>query len=126
MNEEKVVIVDKILLSNMAFEASHGVSPEERRVQRPFLVDVEISADLRQAGLSDELGHTICYANVWERVRHIMEGSAHHLLESLAENIAIELLKIKSVCEVLVRVKKPHAPVGGVVDYCGVEIRRPS
>ena len=46
--------VDKILLSNMAFEASHGVSEEERCVPRPFLVDLEISADLRQAGLSDE------------------------------------------------------------------------
>ena len=60
------------------------------------------------------------------RVRHIMEGRVHHLLESLAESIATELLKIKGVRRVVVRVKKPHAPVGGVLDYCGVEIKRPS
>ena len=116
--------MDKIILKNMVFEGWHGVSQEERDSKRPFFVDVEISLDLRKACRSDDLNDTVCYAEVWECVRRIIEGSVHSLLESLAERIAVDLLRMKRVCEVTVCVKKPRAPVGGVVDYCGVEITR--
>ena len=44
---------------------------------------------------------------------------------ALAENIAKEVLeKFDLVKGIMVRVKKPEAPVNGIYDYFGVEIRR--
>ena len=58
-------------------------------------------------------------------VRKIVEEKKYKLIESLAENIAQEVLeKYKLVKEVMVRVKKPEAPVPGIYDYFGIEIRR--
>ena len=48
-----------------------------------------------------------------------------NLIEALAENIASEVLeKFTLINQIMVRVKKPEAPVSGMFDYFGVEIRR--
>ncbi|MGO1033621.1 dihydroneopterin aldolase, partial [Clostridioides difficile] len=53
------------------------------------------------------------------------ENKQFNLLEALAENIAEEVLnKFILINGVMVRVRKPEAPVNGIYDYFGVEIRR--
>lgn len=116
---------DKILLRGLRFFGKHGVLDAERRLGQMFHVDVSISADLRQAGASDELAHTVDYARVFGIVRDAVEGKPMKLVESVAERIAAEVLRSQRCAEeVRVRVTKPNVALAGQLDAVGVEISR--
>lgn len=115
---------DRIRLQNMVFYAYHGVYGAEKELGQKFAVDVELEADLQAAGRSDDLELTIDYQGVYTVVRDIVEERDFALIEALAEAIAQELLSGFPIDAVTVRVRKPHVPVGGLLDYAEVEIRR--
>lgn len=117
-------MADKIRLRNITLYGCHGVTEAERRVGRPFEVDVELTLDLSAAGETDDLGATIDYAGVCEVVREANEAGPHRLLEAFAERIAKGLLERYPAPAVTVRVRKPHPPVGMLVGAAEVEITR--
>jgi dihydroneopterin aldolase len=117
--------MDKILMQHMGFYGFHGVLDEERSIGQKFFIDVELSLDLASAGRTDDVAKTVSYAEVYDDVKYFAESARYNLIEALAENIAQQILaKYDLVSEVLVRVKKPEAPVRGIFDFFGVEIRR--
>jgi 7,8-dihydroneopterin aldolase/epimerase/oxygenase len=116
---------DRIVLTNMAFQARHGVHPEEKVTAQRFEIDVELEIDLQPAGLEDDLARTLDYGRVYETVRTIVESTTFNLIEALAEAIAHELLAdFPALDEVVVRVRKPQVKLGGPLAHAGVEIRR--
>jgi len=117
--------MDKILLNNLGFYGYHGVLKEESVLGQKFFIDMELYLDTNEAGLTDDMNKSVSYADVYEVVKEITEKRRFNLIEALAENIAKEVLeKFNLINEVMVRVKKPEAPVNGIYDYFGVEIRR--
>ncbi|MGZ6273380.1 MAG: dihydroneopterin aldolase, partial [Candidatus Limnocylindrales bacterium] len=113
--------------ANMRFDGRHGVEDDERARPQPFEVDLEIGLDLRAAGLSDDLGRTVDYGDLFEICRSVVEGPSRRLIESLAEAIAGQVLDRtvdRGVEEVVVRVRKPQAPLPGRLDHAAVEITR--
>lgn len=103
--------MDKMVLNRMQFYGYHGVFAEENKLGQRYYADVELSLDLSQAGRSDDLGQTINYAEVYERVKTIVQGQPFKLIEALAEAIASDLLhQYTNVNDVTVRVTKPHPP----------------
>ncbi|MHB8172472.1 MAG: dihydroneopterin aldolase [Thermincolia bacterium] len=115
---------DKILLKDMEFYGYHGVLPEEKRLGQRFIIDLEMYGDLREAGLTDDLRYTINYAEVYQLVEKLVAGEKFDLIEALAEGIAMRILGNFPVAGVLVRVKKPQAPIPGKFAWVGVEIYR--
>jgi len=115
---------DRIRLHNITVYGCHGVTEAERAVERPFQVDVELVTDLSTAGTTDDLGATVDYAAVCEMVGRANEAGPYHLLEAFAERIAKNLLGHLPVSTVTVRVRKPHPPVGMLVEAAEVEITR--
>jgi dihydroneopterin aldolase len=115
---------DKIRLERILLYGHHGVTAAEREVGRPFEVDVELALDLSAAGETDDLGATVDYAAVCDLVRQVHEGGPYRLLEAFAHRIAKEIAKGFRVDAVTVRVRKPHPPVGSVVEAVEVEITR--
>ncbi|AFV12843.1 dihydroneopterin aldolase FolB [Thermacetogenium phaeum DSM 12270] len=115
---------DRIIINGMEFYGYHGVLPAERELGQPFIIDLEISCDLKEAGESDDLAKAVDYNRVFEAVKKIVTGEPFSLIEALAERIAEAVLAEYPVAEVLVRVKKPHAPLKGTFSYVAVEISR--
>jgi dihydroneopterin aldolase len=116
---------DRIVLSNMVFQARHGVHDWEKVEPQRFEVDVELVLDVQPAGLDDDISRTIDYGGVYQVTRQVVESTTFNLIEALAEAIAHELLGEHAlVDEVIVRVRKPEVRLGGPVDHAGVEIRR--
>lgn len=115
---------DKIFLAGMQFYGRHGVFPEEKTMGQKFIVDVELSLDLKKAGLTDDLAHTPNYADIYSLIKNIVTIKSFNLIEALAEAIAQNILTSYQVEQVIVRVKKPHAPISGIFDYMGCEIVR--
>ncbi|MGE3537553.1 MAG: dihydroneopterin aldolase [Candidatus Tectimicrobiota bacterium] len=115
---------DLIRLCNMQFYGRHGVNPEEQVLGQRFEVDVDVRVDTRPAALQDDLRQTINYAQVYKAVKHIVEEERFDLIESLAETIATHIGRHFAPESVRVCVRKPHAPIKGVLDYVAVEIER--
>jgi len=117
--------MDRIILANMAFFAHHGVAPQERRLGQRFFVDVDCQLDVRPASESDDYGRAVCYAAVYETVSDVMTGEPAKLIETLAERIAKAVLdRFPALDGIRVAIRKPSAPVKGVLDHAGVEITR--
>ncbi|HHY40935.1 MAG TPA: dihydroneopterin aldolase [Syntrophaceticus sp.] len=115
---------DRIILNGMQFYGYHGVMPAEQELGQPFIVDLEMYCDLQEAGERDDLSRTVDYSEVFALVQRIVTGERFQLIEALAERIAAEVLSGFPLSEVVVRVKKPHAPLKGIFTDVVVEIRR--
>mgnify|MGYP000911949275 CR=1 FL=1 len=117
--------MDRVVMRNLGFYGYHGVMPEENTLGQKFFLDIDMYADLKPAGNSDNVEDTIHYGEVYELVKDTVENKRFKLIEALAENIASSILEnFSKVNEIKVRVKKPEAPVPGIYDYFGVEVRR--
>ena len=115
----------KISLKNMVFYGFHGVYEFERELGQRFYVDLDMKADLKQAGASDRLEETIDYVSVYNQTKEIVENHRFQLLEALSYHIAGEVLRLHSqVEEVAVRVRKPSVPIAAALDYVEVEAVR--
>lgn len=117
--------MDKIKISNLELFANHGVYPEENALGQKFIISTVLHTPLYKAGCSDELGDSVNYGEVCHFIREFAEGRTFRLLESLAENLAEELLlKYDMVEQVELEIKKPWAPIGLHVESVSVEISR--
>lgn len=109
----------------MEFYGYHGVFSEENKLGQRFIIDLELFLDLNQAGQSDNLNHTINYAEVYSLCKEIVENEKYQLVEKIAQRIAQKSLdEFPMLEELMVRVIKPNPPIPGHYDSVAVEIRR--
>ena len=100
----------------MVFYGYHGVLPEERTLGQRFIVDIEMIVDLLLAGQTDDLAHTVNYAEVYAATRDIVTGEACQLIETVAQRIADQVLgHHEAVAHVGVRIRKPEVPIAGSI-----------
>ena len=114
---------DVILLEGVQIPAALGVTASERRMRRPVLLDLEIGADLRAAGRSDQIRHAVHYEEVFALVEEIAGNQEHRLVEALGARIAEAILLKFPVDWVRIWVRKPK-PIAGVLDTAGIRITR--
>ena len=105
-------MTDRIVLQGISARGFHGVLDAEKTDGQDFVVDVALEVDLRRAGRSDLLVHTVSYAEVAADVVALITGPSLDLIETLADRIAAAALRRPLVQAVEVTVHKPHAPVG--------------
>jgi len=114
--------IDKIILRELSFFGHHGVLPIEAQNGQPFATTLELELPLAASGTSDRLDDTVDYREVQAVVRQVIEGSRKHLLETLAESVAMEILRhFPRVQAVSVEIIKPRPPVD--FQFAGVSIR---
>src|SRR5450432_1845711 len=101
--------MDKIFVHALKTEAIIGIFDWERQVKQTVIVDIEISADINRAALSDSIDDTLNYQRIAKRVLAFVEESKFHLVETLAEHIAMLLLEEFGVAWVGLSLSKPGA-----------------
>jgi 7,8-dihydroneopterin aldolase/epimerase/oxygenase len=101
--------MDKIFLRALKTEAIIGIFDWERQVKQTVILDIEISADIRKAALSDSIDDTLNYKRVAKRVLAFVEESKFHLVETLAEHIAMLILQDFGIAWVRISLSKPGA-----------------
>jgi 7,8-dihydroneopterin aldolase/epimerase/oxygenase len=117
-------MMDQIALRGLQAFGYHGVLPEERRDGQRFIVDAVMSVDSRFAAASDDLGNTVDYAGIAQRLAAVVEGDAVNLIETLAQRLADVCLESERVAAVEITVHKPEAPTGVNVADVTVTITR--
>lgn len=105
-------MTDHIVLQGVSARGYHGVLDFEKADGQDFVVDVTLEVDLRRAGRSDLLVHTVSYAEVAADIVALITGPSLDLIETLADQIAAAALRRPLVQAVAVTVHKPQAPVG--------------
>jgi 7,8-dihydroneopterin aldolase/epimerase/oxygenase len=104
--------MDKIFIHALKSEAIIGIYDWERQVRQTVIVDIEFSADIRKAALTDSIDDTLNYKRVAKRVLAFIEASQFHLVETLAEHLAMLILEEFGIEWVRLTVSKPGAVRG--------------
>lgn len=115
---------DKIILRGMRFHGRHGYLPAERELGQWFEVDLELTLDLSRAGKSDDIQDTLNYADLYDRIKAVVEGPPFALIEALAEKLIGICFSFEQPESVKILLKKPQAPLGGPLAYAAVELER--
>lgn len=116
----------KITLKNMVFYGYHGAFAAERELGQRIEVDVEVQGDFAQAGRNDDLDLTVNYIDIYTVIKDIVEEQEFSLLEGIGMAIADQIIDSFDLAKVTVRVRKPHPPIGGIIDYSEFEVIRES
>jgi dihydroneopterin aldolase len=101
--------MDTIFIHALKTETIVGIFDWERQVKQTVILDIEFSADIRKAALSDSIDDTLNYKRVAKRVLTFVEESSFHLVETLAEHVAMLILEEFAVAWVRITLSKPGA-----------------
>ena len=101
--------MDKIFIHALKTETIVGIFDWERQVKQTVVLDMEFSADIRKAAASDSIDDTLNYKAVAKRVLAFVEESSFHLVETLAEHVAMLILEDFAVSWVSLVLSKPGA-----------------
>ncbi len=116
---------DRIGVARIAVFGRHGVLPEEAVLGQRFYISLDARLDLAPAGRSDDVAHTVSYADLTQIAVDIATERRFNLIEALAEAIAATILeRFGAVEAITVRVDKPSAPVPAILDGVSIEITR--
>lgn len=112
-----------ITLSNCAFFARHGVLDEEEFLGQRFFVDAEMEVAASQALENDSIEDTVNYGIAFQVIEEIVTGRRRYLIEALALDIAKELsARFPQIRRSKITVRKPNAPVPGILDFVQVSV----
>jgi dihydroneopterin aldolase len=118
-------VADRIELRGLRAAGICGVLPEERERPQPLEVDLDVVADLAEAGRTDDLAATVDYGRLCADVERVVTTETFQLLERLAARIAeVVLAADERVLEVTVAVRKLRPPVPQQLATSGVRIVR--
>ena len=113
---------DLIRVVDLEVFAHIGVPDAERREPQRLLISLEISSDsFPHAAGTDNLAWTINYFDVVQHVKNLAAKRARKLLETLAEEMAFDLLKTFPIKKITLEIKKFILPDA---QYVSVKIER--
>jgi len=104
-------MADRIELRGLKVRGKHGVFAHERADGQEFVVDITVWIDLADAAASDDLADTYDYSVLADRAAAVVAGQARNLIETVAGEIAEDVMKDHRVHAAEVTVHKPQAPI---------------
>lgn len=111
-----------IFLDNVRFFAYHGVGEQEREVGNEFIISLRLKVDITLAAETDNVAHTVSYADVYESVKAEMEIPSA-LLEHVCGRIVKRLFRtFPAIEDIELKLSKRNPPMGADVDAAGVEM----
>lgn len=116
-----------IRLKNCAFFARHGVHDEEEALGQRFYVDAVLDVEPGEGLERDAITGTVDYGVAFTVIESIVTGHRRRLIEALAADIATALReRFPQIVRSEITVRKPNAPVPGVLDHVEVTVVWPS
>lgn len=107
--------MDSITIKDLAVHYCVGVPDAERAQPQRLLLTLELRFDFARAILRDDLRQTIDYYQVCQRLLRHGEGRSWKLIEKLADDLAVLVLREFNPQEVRVEVKKFIIPEAAYV-----------
>ena len=114
------ILNSHIYFKQLRFYAYHGVNPQENRVGNEYTLNLRIKTDIAQAVRTDDITHTVNYAEVYETIKQEMEKPAC-LLEHLCGRIVQSLFRhFPAIDEIEIELSKRNPPMGADIEAAGI------
>jgi dihydroneopterin aldolase len=115
-----------IRLKNCAFFARHGLHDEEEVLGQRFYVDAALTVEPGRALEDDAMAGTVDYGAAFAVIEGIVTGQRRFLIEALALEVAKALCaRFDQISRAEITVRKPNAPVPGILDHVEVTVAWP-
>ncbi|MGD9915759.1 MAG: dihydroneopterin aldolase [Rhizobiaceae bacterium] len=115
-----------IRLKNCAFFARHGVHDEEEMLGQRFYVDAVLTVEPGRALDDDAINATVDYGVAFGVIEKIVTGRRRLLIETLARDVGQALSeRFPQIMRAEITIRKPNAPVPGVLDHVEVTVAWP-
>lgn len=101
--------MDITFLHGLRIACIIGIWDWERAAKQTVIVDLDMGSDIARAAASDDIRDTVDYKAVAKRLEQFVGDSEYRLVETLAENIALLVLREFNLPWVRVRVNKKGA-----------------
>jgi FolB domain-containing protein len=114
--------MDQVIIKDLLVRGIIGINDWEREKPQDILINIVILTDIKKAGETDDIEHSVNYRSIAKKTIAYAETAGRFTVEALAEDIARLCLEEANVKKVRVRVEKP-----GAVRFAksvGVEIER--
>ncbi len=105
----------RIDLAAIRVSAHIGVPDEERALPQTLEIDLSLVPTRELRSIDDDLAKTINYYEVWLEVRSLAAERPRKLIETLAEEIADQVLAKFDISQIEVTVRKFILPDTGAV-----------
>jgi dihydroneopterin aldolase len=113
-----------LILEGIEISGYCGLTLDERSHIQPIRIDLEIDCANSPAGESDNIQHTIDYAQVITRLVAIGTNNQFYLVESFAEYIIRSLFDEFPIIGLRIWVRKTKPPLKATVGSVGVRLAR--
>lgn len=114
-------MTDSIVIAELELRARVGVTAQERSESQRLTANLILEPKRDFMALCDDLGNTVDYAAVCEKVKNCAEARERNLIETLAGDIAEMVMADFELESVEVELRKFVLPG---TRYVGVRIRR--
>lgn len=115
----------QIRIDNLEIFANHGVLSEENVLGQKFIISTVLDLDIAEAAREDNIEKSVNYADVCQTIERYNKENRYNLIESVADALAIELLKEFPLLKAAqIEVKKPNPPIHMHFGYVSVATER--
>ncbi len=100
--------MDAIIIEGLKVDTVVGCFNWERQIIQPLMLDLQIKTSLEQASNSDELDHTLNYAEICEISAKVIQDAQPKLIEHAAKLVLNALFTTFPVVEsIMITIRKP-------------------
>lgn len=116
-------MADHIEIRGLRVKSCLGVPDEERQEAQEIEISVDFPVSgVRRAAASDDIAHSVDYYAVVRKIEYICGEKPRKLIETLAEDIAEEVVKTFELQKLRVEIRKFVLPE---TRWVGIRIERP-
>lgn len=116
-------MTDYILIEGLKVETVIGCFDWERQILQPLLIDLHIAVSLAQASISDDLQHTLNYAEICDLTTTVIVEAQPKLIEHVAKLVIDRLFnQYQAIEKIKITVRKPA--IIPAAQSVGIQIER--
>lgn len=98
--------MDTIHLNNLVYGGTHGNLDWEKETPQRFRVHVDIKIDTSDVIETDELEDTVCWFELRDDIKEVIEEESYNIVEKLTDRIAEVVMAYDKIEETRVTVEK--------------------
>ena len=106
MSNESQPFSDEIHIEQLEVSSIIGVSEHERKTPQRLTINISFWPRRQTQDMADKIGQTINYAVVAEETQRFVQDLSVNLIETLADMLAVHLLKNFPIQKITVEIRK--------------------
>jgi 7,8-dihydroneopterin aldolase/epimerase/oxygenase len=106
MSNESQPFSDEIHIEQLEVSSIIGVSEHERKTPQRLTINISFWPRRQTQDMADKIGQTINYAVVAEETQRFVQDQSVNLIETLADMLAVHLLKNFPIQKITVEIRK--------------------